>query len=106
MNKRCGHACLSYLPFFAAALTIAPCKTSYYAMTKTITKVGNSQGIIFDTALMDLARIKVGDKVNITVHPGGSIVLTPIQPVIEAGAAAKRARHLIKKNAALFKRLS
>jgi len=29
---------------------------------------------------MDLARIKVGDKVNVTVHPGGSIVLTPIHP--------------------------
>ena len=43
-------------------------------MTKTITKVGNSQGIIFDAALMDLARVKVGDKVNVTVHPGGSIV--------------------------------
>ena len=53
-------------------------------MTKTITKVGNSQGIIFDTALMDLARVKVGDKVNVTVHPGGSIVLTPIHPVIDS----------------------
>jgi len=39
-------------------------------MTKTITKVGNSQGIIFDSALMDLARIKVGDQVNVTVVPG------------------------------------
>ncbi len=47
-------------------------------MTKTITKVGNSQGIIFDAALMDLARIKVGDKVNVTVHSGGSIVLRSI----------------------------
>jgi antitoxin component of MazEF toxin-antitoxin module len=75
-------------------------------MTKTITKVGNSQGIIFDAALMELARVKVGDKVNVTVHPGGSIVLTPIHPVIEPNTAAKAARHLIKKNAALFKRLS
>jgi antitoxin component of MazEF toxin-antitoxin module len=49
-------------------------------VTKTISKIGNSQGIIFDAALMDLARVKVGDKVNITVHPGGSIVLTPIHP--------------------------
>ena len=32
-------------------------------MTKTITKIGNSQGLIFDAALMDLARIKVGDQV-------------------------------------------
>jgi antitoxin component of MazEF toxin-antitoxin module len=45
-------------------------------MTKTITKVGNSQGIIFDAALMDLARLKVGDQVNVTFHEGGSIILT------------------------------
>jgi len=75
-------------------------------MTKTITKVGNSQGIIFDAALMDLARVKVGDKVNVPIHPSGSIVLTPIHPVVEARAAATTARRLIKKNAALFKRLS
>ena len=75
-------------------------------MTKTITKVGNSQGIIFDAALMDLAHVKVGDKVNVTVHPGGSIVLTPIDPVIGPNTAAKTARRLIKKNATLFKRLS
>jgi antitoxin component of MazEF toxin-antitoxin module len=75
-------------------------------MTKTITKVGNSQGIIFDTALMELAHLKVGDKVSVTVHPGGSIVLTPIHPVIDTDAAVKTARLLIKKNAALFKRLA
>lgn len=75
-------------------------------MTKTITKVGNSQGIIFDAALMDLAHIKVGDQVNVTVHSGGSIVLTPIHPAIDSDTAATTARRLIKKNAALFKRLS
>ena len=75
-------------------------------MTKTITRVGNSQGIIFDAALMDLARVKVGDKVNVTVHPGGSIVLTPIHPAIDAETAARTAKRQIKKNAALFKRLS
>lgn len=75
-------------------------------MTKTITRVGNSQGIIFDAALMELARMKVGDKVNVTVHSGGSIVLTPIHPVIDPETAATQARRLIKKNAALFKRLS
>jgi len=75
-------------------------------MTKIITRIGNSQGIIFDTALMDLARLKVGDKVNVTVHPGGSIVLTPIHPVIDPDTAGTTARRLIKRNAALFKRLS
>ena len=75
-------------------------------MTKTITKVGNSQGIIFDAALMDLARVKVGDQANVTVHTGGSIVLTPIHPAIDPDTAATTARRLIKMNAALFKRLS
>jgi antitoxin component of MazEF toxin-antitoxin module len=31
-------------------------------MTKTISKIGNSQGIIFDAALMDLAGAKLGDQ--------------------------------------------
>ena len=49
-------------------------------MTKTISKVGNSQGIIFDAALMDLARVKVGDQVNITVVPeSGAIMLMPLR---------------------------
>ena len=75
-------------------------------MTKTISKVGNSQGIIFDAALMDLARVKVGDQVSVTVHEGGSIVLTPIRPTITPEKAAATAKRLIKKNSALFKRLS
>ncbi|MBI2515481.1 MAG: AbrB family transcriptional regulator [Opitutae bacterium] len=51
-------------------------------MIKRITKVGNSQGIMLDAALMDLARLKVGDEVNITVHEGGAIYLTPVRPVV------------------------
>ena len=49
-------------------------------MTKTISKVGNSQGIIFDAALMEMARLKVGDQVNVELHEGGTITLTPIRP--------------------------
>lgn len=75
-------------------------------MTKTISKIGNSQGIIFDSALMDLARVNVGDQVTVTVHEGGSIVLTPIRPAIQPKEAAATARRLIKKNSVLFKRLS
>ena len=75
-------------------------------MTKTISKVGNSQGIIFDAALMDLARLKVGDQVTVTVHEGGSIVLTPVRPAIDPKKAGAAARRLIRKNSALFKRLS
>ena len=75
-------------------------------MTKTISKVGNSQGIIFDAALMDLARVKVGDQLNVTLHEGGSIILTPVRPTITPKMAAASAKRLIKKNSTLFKRLA
>jgi antitoxin component of MazEF toxin-antitoxin module len=75
-------------------------------MTKTISKVGNSQGLIFDAALMDLARLKVGDQVTVSVHEGGTIVLTPVCPSIGPAKAAATARRLIRKNSELFRRLA
>jgi len=75
-------------------------------MIKTLTKIGNSQGIIFDAALMDLARLKPGDQMNVEVHAGGAITLTPVNPLIDADEAGKRARELVKHNDKLFKRLS
>lgn len=75
-------------------------------MTKTISKVGNSQGLIFDSALMELTHLKVGDQVNVTVHEGGSIVLTPLRSNITPDTAASTARRLIRKNSELFRRLS
>lgn len=75
-------------------------------MTKTISKIGNSHGIIFDTALMDLARLKSGDQLTVTIHEGGSIVLTPIRPTLDPEKAAATAARLIQKNSKLFKRLS
>ena len=75
-------------------------------MIRTISKVGNSQGIIFDTALMELAHLKVGDQVTVTVHEGGSIVLTPVRPTIGPQQAVATAKRLIRKNSELFRRLS
>ena len=49
-------------------------------MTKTITKIGNSQGLMFDSALMDLARIKVGDQISATVFDG-DLTLHDVQVV-------------------------
>ena len=48
-------------------------------MVKSITKVGNSHGVIFDAAMLELAHLKAGDKVNVEVHEGGTITLTPIR---------------------------
>lgn len=75
-------------------------------MIKTITKIGNSQGITFDAALMDLARLKVGDQINVTVHESGVINLTPLRPVISPEDAAASARSIIAQNSELFRRLS
>lgn len=75
-------------------------------MIKTISKIGNSQGVIFDAALMELAHLRVGDQVNVEIHSGGTITLTPVKPHIEADRAAEAARRLIQKNSELFRRLS
>ncbi len=75
-------------------------------MLKTITKVGNSQGLIFDTALCELTGLKTGDQVNVTVHDGGAVVITPIRQTISANDAAASSKDLIRRNAQLFKRLA
>ena len=76
-------------------------------MIKTISKIGNSQGIIFDSALLQLARLKVGDEVNVEVHSGGTITIAPMIPsFIETHRSAETAKRLIQKNSELFRRLS
>jgi antitoxin component of MazEF toxin-antitoxin module len=70
-------------------------------MTKTISKIGNSQGIIFDAALMDLAHLKVGDQVNVTVASGsGTIVLEPIRK----GPTKAELTSLIKRTATDYRK--
>jgi len=75
-------------------------------MLKTITKVGNSHGLIFDATLRELTGLKPGDQVNVTVHEGGAIVIMPMTPVIEADEARARAERLIRANSELFRRLA
>ena len=75
-------------------------------MLKTISKVGNSQGLIFDAALRELTGLKAGDQVNVTVHEGGAITITPMRSKIAPADAAAAARDLIRRNRELFKRLA
>ncbi len=75
-------------------------------MLKSITKVGNSQGLILDAALCELTGLKAGDQVNVTVHDGGTLVVTPIRQTISASSAAASAKDLIRRNTELFKRLA
>jgi antitoxin component of MazEF toxin-antitoxin module len=75
-------------------------------MLKSITKIGNSQGLIFDAALRELTGLQPGDQVNVTVHEGGSIVITPLRAAIPAAEAGEMAKSLIRRNSRLFKRLA
>ncbi len=75
-------------------------------MTKTISKVGNSQGLIFDAALMELAHLKVGDQVNVEVHQGGTITITPVRPTPSGEEVSRVIRKTMKDYRRTMKRLA
>lgn len=75
-------------------------------MTKTITKIGNSQGIIFDTALMELAHLKSGDEMNVEIHDGGTITLTPIRPRPSKTDVSRVIKETMKDYARTMKKLA
>lgn len=75
-------------------------------MIKTITKVGNSQGIILDAALLELAHLKAGDELNVEVHEGGTLTFTPLHPRPSAEEVSKVIRSTMKDYAATMKRLA
>ena len=75
-------------------------------MIKTIKKVSNSQGIILDAPLMEMAHLKVGDEMHVTIHDSGSITFAPMRPFISEEEAAQSAKRIISKNKELFRRLS
>ena len=75
-------------------------------MIKTISKVGNSQGIIFDAALLELAHLKAGDEVNVEVHEGGTITLTPIRPRPSREEVSKVIKTTMKDYARTMKKLA
>ena len=75
-------------------------------MIKTISKIGNSQGIIFDSARLQLARLKVGDEVNVEVHAGGAITLTPIGAMPPAEEMSALIKDTLKDYARTMKRLA
>lgn len=75
-------------------------------MIKTITKVGNSHGIIFDSALLELAHLKAGDQVNVEVHEGGTLTLTPLRPRPTAAEVTKVIQATMKDYARTMKKLA
>jgi antitoxin component of MazEF toxin-antitoxin module len=75
-------------------------------MVKTISKIGNSQGLMFDAALMDLAHLKAGDQVNVEVHAGGTLTLTPIRPRPSRAEASKVIKATMKDYARTMRKLA
>jgi antitoxin component of MazEF toxin-antitoxin module len=76
-------------------------------MTKTISKIGNSQGLIFDGPLMDLSRLKVGDQVDVVVSPGsGAIILTPLRPAPSPEVIQKTIKKTMRDYANTMKKLA
>jgi antitoxin component of MazEF toxin-antitoxin module len=75
-------------------------------MLKQITKVGNSQGLILDSALMDLTGLRVGDQVNIVVAPGGAIILTPIRKAAPREVVSATIRKTVKDYRKTLKKLA
>ncbi len=75
-------------------------------MVKTISKIGNSQGLMFDAALMELAHLKAGDQVNVEIHAGGTITLTPLQPRPSRDKVSQMIKANMKDYATTMKKLA
>ena len=73
-------------------------------MHKKLTKLGTSQGLVFDAALMELARLKVG--VNVEVHEGGTITITPLRPRPSKEDVTKTIRGVMKDYARTMRKLA
>jgi len=81
-------------------------KHSFTGVIKTITKVGNSQGIIFDSALLELTHLKAGDQLNVEVHHGGTITLTPLRPKPSRETVSKVIKSTLKRYSRTMKKLA
>ena len=75
-------------------------------MLKSISKIGNSQGLIFDAALCELSGLKAGDQVNVAVHAGGTITLTPIRRAASREKVSATIRNTVKDYRRTLRRLA
>jgi antitoxin component of MazEF toxin-antitoxin module len=75
-------------------------------MIKKITKIGNSQGIIFDNTIMELARLKPGDEVNLEIHDGGAMTITPLKPTPKAADVSNAIQDVMNRYSKTMQRLA
>jgi len=75
-------------------------------MIKTISKIGNSHGIIFDSAILELAHLKAGDELNLEIHDGGAITLTPIRRQVSRPEVSQIIDGVLREYSETMKKLS
>lgn len=75
-------------------------------MVKTVSKIGNSCGLIFDAAVRELTGLEAGDQVNVTVHEGGTIVLTPLRKAATPEAVKSAISRTVKDYRKTLRRLA
>jgi antitoxin component of MazEF toxin-antitoxin module len=75
-------------------------------MIKTLTKVGNSYGLIFDATVRELSGLRPGDQVNVTVHDGGTIILTPLRKAPAPADVKSAIRRTVKDYRKTLRRLA
>ncbi len=75
-------------------------------MVRTLTKVGNSCGLIFDRTLLDLTQLKLGDEVSIKVHEGGSVTIEPIREKLSSEAFSSVVKEVLNDYSSTLKKLS
>lgn len=81
-------------------------KHSFTPMVKVITKIGNSQGLLLDSTLMEMLHLKVGDQVNLEVHEGGTATLTPLRPRTDPASIHDAIAGVVKDYAKTLSRLA
>jgi len=61
---------------------------------------------MLDSALMELAHLKAGDQVNVEVHDGGTITLTPLRPRPSRAEVSRVIKATMKDYARTMKKLA
>jgi len=75
-------------------------------MKKKISKIGNSHGIIFDSTVMEMARLKAGDEVNLEIHSSGAITITPLDGKRKGAEVSDAIQDVMKRYAKTMQRLA
>lgn len=75
-------------------------------MIKQLRKVGNSNALILDRAILELVGLEEGGEVQLTVH-NGSLILTPANPKpVDQERFEESLNRVVSKRRALLKRLA